>query len=74
MYGRAKIVLRDGTYKVFKANDEDRISDFLYRLIGDSCDEELSGVPTFMEASSWCPMASIGDTFERENFVIQIID
>ena len=73
MYGKAKIVLRNGTYRVFKADDEDSISDFLHNTIGDTCEEELSGVPTFIEAASWCPLASIGDIFEREDFVIEII-
>ena len=50
--------------KIFKANDEDAISDFLFGQIGEKSDEELSGVPTYIEASSWCPMADIGDVFK----------
>lgn len=72
MYGKAVITLRNGKSYTFKANDEDGISDFLYGIVGDSAEEELSGVPTFIEASSWCPEATIGDTFEREDFIIEI--
>lgn len=72
MYGKAVITLRNGTSYTFKANDEGGISDFLYGIVGDSTEEELSGVPTFIEASSWCTLAAIGDTFEREDFIIEI--
>ena len=72
MYGKAVITLRNGTSYIFVANDEDGISDFLYDIVGDNAEEELSGVPTFIEASSWCPQAAIGDTFEREDFIIEI--
>ena len=72
MYGKAVITLRNGKSYIFKANDEDGISDFLYGIVGDNAEEELSGVPTFIEASSWCPQAAIGDTFEREDFIIEI--
>lgn len=74
MYGKAIITLKNGLQYVFNAGDEDAISDFLYGIVGESIEEELSGVPTFIEASSWCPMASIGDTFERELFTIKIVD
>lgn len=74
MYRIALITLTNGTQYTFKANDEDAISDFLYGIVGDSNEEELSGVPTFIEASSWCPLASIGDIFEREKFKIEIIE
>lgn len=72
MYGKAVITLRNSESYTFKANDEGGISDFLYGIVGDSAEEELSGVPTFIEASSWCPLAAIGDTFEREDFIIEI--
>lgn len=36
--------------------------------------EESNGVPTYIEASSWCPMASIGDVFESAKFSITITD
>lgn len=74
MYGRSLITLTDGAQYTFKANDEDAISDFLYGIVGDNNEEELSGVPTFIEASSWCSLASIGDIFEREKFKIEIIE
>ena len=63
MYGKAVITLKDGTVYTFKANDEDAISDFLYGIVGDSTEEELSGVPTFIEASSWCPEARVGEVW-----------
>lgn len=74
MYGKAVITLKNETIKVFKADDEDGISDFLYDIVGESAQEEVSEIPTFIEASSWCPMASIGDTFEREEFTIEICE
>lgn len=74
MYGRAIITLEDGTEHIFSANDEGAISDFLYGIVGDSTEEELSGVPTFIEASSWCPLACIGDIFDRSKFNIEIVE
>lgn len=74
MYGKAVITLENGVSHIFNANDEDRISDFLCGIMGDDATEELSGVPTFIEASSWCPLASIGDTFERSKFTIEITE
>lgn len=56
---------------VFDAQDEETISDFLYEKIGErEC--ELSGIPVFIEASSWCSLASVGETFEDEEFEICI--
>ena len=74
MYGNAIITLKNGTKRIFKANDEDGISDFLYGIVGESAKEELSDIPTYIEASSWCPLACIGDTFEREEFTIEIVE
>ena len=74
MYCKAKITLNNGVIRVFNANDEDRISDFLYGIIGEKSDEEVSGVPTFIEASSWCSMGAVGEVFEREDFIIELID
>jgi len=74
MYGEAKITLKNGKTYVFDANNEDAISDFLYGIVGDSAEEELSGVPTFIEASSWCPIASVGEVFERNDFTIEITE
>ena len=58
---------------VFDAQAEDAISDFLAEKIGDRL-HELNGCPLFMEASSWCVMAGIGETYEDEEFVIEIAD
>ncbi len=74
MYGKAVITLKDGTKRIFKADEEDKISDFLYRLMGENADEEITGIPTYIEASSWCPMASFGETFERTKFSITITE
>ena len=74
MYGKAKITVKDGATWIFGADDEGAISNFLYDIVGESTEEEPSGVPTFIEASSWCPMAGIGETFERKAFVIEIVD
>lgn len=73
MYTKAKITLKDGTTVVFKANDESSIADFLYEIMGEKL-EGLNEVPIFIEASAWCPMACIGDTFEREDFTIEIVE
>ena len=68
MYGKARITLWNGKVSIFNADDEDAISDYLYEIVGESDEEELSGIPTFMEASSWCPFAGIGEVFEREKY------
>lgn len=73
MYAKAKITLKDGTAVVFEANDESSIADFLYEMVGEKL-EESNGIPMFIEASSWCPMACIGDTFENKNFTIEITE
>lgn len=73
MYAKAKITLKDGTTVVFKANDESSIADFLYEIMGEKL-EGSNGVPIFIEASAWCPMVCIGDTFEREDFTIEIVE
>lgn len=46
----AVIKTQDGTKHLFKAQDEDAISNCIYGIVGTS-DEEVSGCPTFMEAS-----------------------
>ena len=73
MYAKAKITLKDGTAVVFKANNESSIADFLYGIVGEKL-EESNEIPIFIEVSSWCPMASIGDIFENENFTIEITE
>ena len=56
---------------VFDTQDEDGISDFLYGKIGER-EHELSGIPVYIEASSWCPLADIGTEYEDEEFTIYI--
>ena len=56
---------------VFATHDEDGIADFLCRKIGDR-EHEASGVPVYIEASSWCALAGIGETYEDEDFDIYI--
>lgn len=73
MYGKGVITLKNGTIRVFAANNEADIADYLYGIVGDEV-EESNGVPTYIEASSWCPMASIGDVFESKKFTIVITD
>lgn len=73
MYGKAVIVLKNGTILIFESINEADIADYLYGIVGDEV-EESNGVPTYIEASSWCPMASIGDVFESEKFTITIAD
>ena len=73
MYGKAVIVLKNGTIRIFESINEADIADYLYGIVGDEV-EESNGVPTYIEASSWCPMASIGDVFENEKFTITITD
>lgn len=54
-------------------NLNEYIADWLYDIVGDEV-EGSNGVPTYIEASSWCPMASIGDVFESAKFSITITD
>lgn len=60
-------------FAFFESINENDIADYLYSIVGDEV-EESHGVPTYIEASSWCPMASIGDVFESEKFTITIAD
>ena len=73
MYGKVVITFKNGTIRGFAANDEADIANYLYSIVGDEV-EESNGVPTYIEASSWCPTASIGDVFENEKFTIMIVD
>ena len=73
MYGKAVVVLTNGAIRIFESINEADIADYLYGIVGDEV-EENNGVPTYIEASSWCPMASIGDVFESAKFSITITD
>lgn len=74
-YCRAVITNKTtGRERRFRTCDTELIADYLEDIVGDSADEELSGVPTFIEASSWCELAPIGASFEREGFIIYIED
>lgn len=73
MYGKAVVVLTNGAIRIFESINEADIADYLYGIVGDEV-EESNGVPTYIEASSWCPMASIGDVFESAKFSIMIVD
>lgn len=73
MYGKVVITFKNGMTRVFEIINEADIADYLYSIVGDEV-EESNGVPTYIEASSWCPMASIGDVFESKKFTIMIVD
>ena len=73
MYGKAVITFKNGMTRIFETINEADIADYLYSIVGDEA-EESNGVPTYIEASSLCPMASIGDVFESEKFTITIAD
>lgn len=73
MYGKVVITFKNDTIRGFAANNEADIADYLYGIVGDEV-EESNGVPTYIEASSWCPTASIGDVFESKKFTIVITD
>ena len=73
MYGKAVITFKNGTIRIFETINEADIADYLHYIIGDEVDES-NGVLIYIEASSWCPMASIGDAFESEKFTIVITD
>lgn len=73
MYGKAVIAFKNGTTRIFESINEADIADYLYGIVGDEV-EESNGVQTYIEASSWCPMASIGDVFESAKFTITIAD
>lgn len=66
----AVIQINDCEY-VFDAQDEESIADFLAEKIGDRL-HELNSCPMFMEASAWCTMAGVGETYEDEEFEIYI--
>ena len=72
MYGKAVITFKNGMIRIFESINEADIADYLYGIVGDEV-EESNGVPTYIEASSWCPMASIGDVFESAKFTIAIV-
>lgn len=73
MYGKAVVVLTNGAIRIFESINEADIADYLYGIVGDEV-EESNGVPTYIEASSWCPTASNGDVFESARFTIAIVD
>ena len=73
LYGEAVITFKNGMTRVFETINEADIADYLHDIMGDEVDES-NGVPIYIEASSWCPMASIGDVFESEKFTIMIVD
>lgn len=73
LYGKAVITFKNGMTRVFETTNEADIADYLYGIVRDEVDES-NGVPMYIEASSWCPMASIGDVFESEKFTITIAD
>lgn len=73
LYGKVVITFKNGTIRGFAANNEADIADYLYSIVGDEV-EKSNGVPTYIEASSWCPTASIGDVFESTRFTIAIVD
>ena len=65
------IIEIDNCEYIYAAQDEDRISDLLYEKIGER-EHEISGIPVFIEASSWCPLADIGTAYEDDEFTIYI--
>ena len=73
MYGKVVITFKNGMTRVFETINEADIADYLYSIVGNEV-EKSNGVPTYIEASSWCPMASIGDVFESARFTITIAD
>lgn len=65
--------LSDNETHIFNAQDEDAIATFLYKKFPKTtC--EVSLVPLFMDASGWCPLASIGEVYECKDLVIRIED
>lgn len=58
--------------RMFNIDDRDGIGQYLLRISGgDVCE---NGVPLFMEAASWCELASVGERFECERFSIEIVE
>ena len=66
MYGKAVVVLTNGAIRIFESINEADIADYLYGIVGDEV-EESNGVPTYIEASSWCPMASRVQNFRLQS-------
>lgn len=56
----------------FNVKDEDAIADFIQREFGDTVGD--NGVPLYMEASSWCSLACIGEVFSNDLFTIDLED
>lgn len=57
----------------YSAQDERAIADFLYQRIGERlCDS--NNIPLYIEASAWCTLASVGEMYEDESFVIEILE
>ncbi len=58
---------------IFNPQAEDEIADFLNEKIGGRC-AYPSDIPVFLEASSWCTLACIGEEYEDDEFTITIMD
>ena len=69
----AMISITDDTdIHYFRASDETGIADLLCMKIGDVL--SYNNIPSYIEASSWCPMASAGEIYEDDAVSIQIVD
>ena len=62
----------DNVMHTFRASNEKEIADFLAAKYGTLMAD--NGIPMYVEASSWCSVACIGDTFSNEWFEISIED
>ncbi len=62
----------EGSLYLLDPQDEEFIAEFLGNNEMDY--EEDTGVPAYMEASSWCVNAPIGDIYESDRFMIVITD
>lgn len=59
---------------IFRANkdEESCIADIIESEIGSELCSSSTNIPEYIEASSWCSLACLGDTYEAEYFTITV--
>ena len=70
----AKITDKDAPkiQHIFKINDIESIWQHLEHIVGEEIGE--NGISVYIEASSWCEIATVGEEFDHEKFVIEIAE
>lgn len=52
--------------------DEEYIQEYLCGAVGEKLAD--NGIPLFVEAAAWCMLASVGETYECDDFTIEIVE